>query len=297
MRNHHTHHPRYGEDPTPGLEEAGPRSGRGPRRRRRRGDFPGLPAGEAEGYGPGRDYRGSPFDDDHGPGQGAPREGQGRRRPDTGEGKGRGGHHGGGRGRGPRKPGGRAGRGEIRVAILGLLAEQPMHGYQLIQEIADRSGGRWHPSPGAIYPALSLLEDEGLITITADSGRKLAELTELGSAHLADHPEAHSAPWDERAGLGAHPGHGLRGAMQALGSAARQVARTGTPAQATAALAVLDAARRELYLILAGQGGDAATASEGVSANGEGASPDVASADGAVATESASPTEGDGSVS
>src|SRR4051812_2530440 len=80
--------------------------------------------------------------------------------------------HRGGRGRAP--------RGDVRAATLLLLAEQPMHGYQLMQAIAERSGGRWAPSPGAIYPTISQLEDEGLVTVTADAGRKLVTLTDAG---------------------------------------------------------------------------------------------------------------------
>src|SRR6478736_9262363 len=76
-------------------------------------------------------------------------------------------------------PGGRRGRrprGDVRNAILLLLAEQPMHGYQLMEAIAERSDGRWRPSPGAVYPTLNLLEDEGVVTLTASAGRKLATL-------------------------------------------------------------------------------------------------------------------------
>jgi len=80
---------------------------------------------------------------------------------------------------------GRMGRGDIRSAVLVELAEQPMHGYQLMQAIAERSGGRWTPSPGAIYPTISQLEDEGLVTVTADAGRKLVTLTDAGREHIA----------------------------------------------------------------------------------------------------------------
>ena len=156
--------------------------------------------------------------------------------------------------RGPRRgPGSRAGRGDIRGAVLMLLSEQPMHGYQLIQEITERSGGRWSPSPGAIYPALNLLEDEGLITITADSGRKLASLTPEGTAYVEEHREHLVAPWDRATGQTAHPARALREAMEALGGAAHQIARTGTEDQTTQAVRTLEKARRELYLLLAGE--------------------------------------------
>src|SRR3978361_201908 len=96
-------------------------------------------------------------------------------------------HRGGGRGRAP--------RGDVRAAVLLLLAEEPMHGYQLMQAIAERSGGRWAPSPGAIYPTISQLEDEGLVTVTADAGRKLVTLTDAGREHLAARTEASADPF------------------------------------------------------------------------------------------------------
>lgn len=194
---------------------------------------------------------------DHGPAD------RGRGRGDGfggfGEGFGPGGHGRGGHGRGPGGPGrgpgrgSRAGRGDIRGAVLLLLSEQPMHGYQLIQEIAQRSGGRWTPSPGAIYPALNLLEDEGLITITADSGRKLASLTPQGVAHVEEHRDELAMPWDQATGRSAHPARALRGAMEELAGAAHQIARNGSEEQAAQALLTLERARRELYLLLAGE--------------------------------------------
>ncbi|MDO5669779.1 MAG: PadR family transcriptional regulator [Corynebacterium sp.] len=95
---------------------------------------------------------------------------------------GRRGHRGRGRG-------GRAGRGDLRQVILVLLAEKPMHGYQLIAEIGERTDGAWTPSPGGIYPNLSLLEDEGLITMSVEQGRKLATLNAQGRAQVEAHPE------------------------------------------------------------------------------------------------------------
>jgi DNA-binding PadR family transcriptional regulator len=149
--------------------------------------------------------------------------------------------------RGHRHGRGRAPRGDIRAAVLRLLAEEPMHGYQLMQAIADRSGGRWRPSPGAIYPTISQLEDEGLVTITADAGRKLVTLTDAGREHLAAHGDAdpfagHQAMW---------PGADLRGLLEQLHGAVREVARSGTDAQVTGAAKILTDARRSLYLLLA----------------------------------------------
>jgi DNA-binding PadR family transcriptional regulator len=130
-----------------------------------------------------------------------------------------------------------------------LLAEQPMHGYQLMQAIAERSGGRWTPSPGAIYPTISQLEDEGLVTVTADAGRKLVTLTETGRAHV----EERRATWADpmTGGPEADDGPDLRGLLVQLHEAARQVGRTGDDAQRAKAAEVLTEARRSLYLLLA----------------------------------------------
>jgi DNA-binding PadR family transcriptional regulator len=145
--------------------------------------------------------------------------------------------HRGGRGRAP--------RGDVRAATLLLLAEQPMHGYQLMQAIAERSGGRWAPSPGAIYPTISQLEDEGLVTVTADAGRKLVTLTDAGREHVG----SLGNPFESfPAG---NPSTDLRGLVEQLHGAVRQVARSGSEAQLTAAAAIIADARRALYLLLA----------------------------------------------
>ncbi len=87
-------------------------------------------------------------------------------------------------------------RGIIRDAILHLLAEQPMHGYQVMQELSERSGGRWHPSAGSIYPTLQQLEDEGLVTAEDRDGRKTFSLTEAGQAATTALPT--DRPWSRR---------------------------------------------------------------------------------------------------
>jgi DNA-binding PadR family transcriptional regulator len=124
-----------------------------------------------------------------------------------------------------------------------------MHGYQLMQAIAERSGGRWTPSPGAIYPTISQLEDEGLVTVTADAGRKLATLTDEGRAHVEEQQAGRPDPFGHLAEAG--PGADLPGLLQQLHGAVRQVARTGTDAQITEAARILGGARRSLYLLLA----------------------------------------------
>src|SRR5712691_13158505 len=98
---------------------------------------------------------------------------------------------------GPRMRGLRARRGDVRAAALALLAGQPMNGYQIIQEIGERSGGLWRPSPGSVYPALQQLEDEGLIVAQADeNGRRSFQLTAEGRDYVEAHPDEVRAPWD-----------------------------------------------------------------------------------------------------
>jgi DNA-binding PadR family transcriptional regulator len=131
--------------------------------------------------------------------------------------------------------------------VLLLLNDEPMHGYQLMQAIADRTGGRWQPSPGAIYPTISQLEDEGLLTLHASAGRKLATLTDAGREYIAGHADN-----DPFAAFGGEEQTvDLRDAIEQVHAAARQVARTGTAAQVEAAGKVLADARRSLYLLLA----------------------------------------------
>src|SRR3954465_2175874 len=90
----------------------------------------------------------------------------------------------------------RARRGDVRAAILALLAEEPRNGYQLIQEIEARSGGEWRPSPGAIYPALQQLTDEGLIEGTEGEGRKTFRLTDAGRSYVEQHADEVNSPWE-----------------------------------------------------------------------------------------------------
>ncbi|QDZ16595.1 PadR family transcriptional regulator [Humibacter ginsenosidimutans] len=144
----------------------------------------------------------------------------------------------------------RMARGDVRAAVLALLAEQPMHGYQIIAEIEQRSGGAWKPSPGSVYPTLQLLADEGLIGAEAADGRKTYSLTDEGRAE-ADAAADRPAPW-EASGTGDGPGLGaLPKAGMALAQAAAQVRRTGSDEQVQQAVTVLDEARRKLYTILA----------------------------------------------
>lgn len=158
--------------------------------------------------------------------------------------------------RGRRGGRGRASRGDVRAAVLQLLAEEPMHGYQLMQAIGDRSGGRWTPSPGAVYPTINQLEDEGLVTVTADAGRRLVTLTEAGRSQAAEDRNGTSDPFAAYADAGA--GANLRTLLEQVHGATREVGRNGSDAQVTQAAEILSKARRALYLLLAEEDADPA---------------------------------------
>ena len=151
---------------------------------------------------------------------------------------------------GPFFGGRKAGRGDIRTAILVLLGEEPMHGYQIIQELSERSGGVWRPSPGSVYPTLQQLEDEGLIEpAESEAGRRVFQLTAAGRQHAAEQPAA--TPWEERVDEVDTELVELRNlAFQVMG-ATRQVAQAGTAGQVAAAQEVLRSTRKSLYRLLA----------------------------------------------
>ena len=136
----------------------------------------------------------------------------------------------------------------MRAAILKLLAEQPMHGYEMIQQIAERSNGLWKPSPGSVYPTLQLLDDEGLITASETEGsKKLFELTDTGRAAAE---KVETPPWEEIT-EGADPGQvNLRAAVGQLFGAVAQSAHTATAEQQQRIVDILNNARREIYGIL-----------------------------------------------
>jgi len=151
----------------------------------------------------------------------------------------------------PRGP--KAGRGDVRAAILALLREGPRNGYQIMSEIEERSGGGWRPSPGAVYPALSQLADEGLIEAEESGGRRTFRLTDEGRQYVEDNPEAARAAWESmtQEEPGEVPGLFVQAAR--LGGAIVQIAREGTPQQIHEAEAILEEARRTMYQILAGE--------------------------------------------
>lgn len=145
---------------------------------------------------------------------------------------------------------GQARRGLLREAILTLLAEQPMHGYQVMQELETRSGGRWRPSAGSVYPTLQQLEDERLVSVDEIDGRRTFTLTDAGrqaATAVGAGRGATDAPWTGGRGRGPD----LRGLTRELGAAAIQVARAGSPTAVDEAATILADARRRLYRLLA----------------------------------------------
>ena len=166
------------------------------------------------------------------------RVGRGRPIRGSGRGRGRGGHR--------SRSGGRANRGDVRAAVLALLAEAPMHGYQIISELDERTGGAWKPSPGSVYPTLQMLADEGLVRSEPEGGKNVFHLTDSGRRAAA---QGDSAPWDAVAGDGATVD--VRRTIAQLAMAFKQVTHTGTVDQVERATRILNDARKAIYGILA----------------------------------------------
>ena len=155
-------------------------------------------------------------------------------------------------------------RGNIRAAILLLLEEEPRNGYQLIQEIAERSGGVWQPSPGSMYPALQQLEDEALIRAEAgEDRRRMYTLTEEGQAYVTEHADELKASWDAVTGSVNDTEVQLRHTIHQVMVAVSQVAQAGSAAQVQQAGKILADTRRALYRILAADDPDAEEDSQG----------------------------------
>ena len=171
-----------------------------------------------------------------------------------GEGRGRGGPgpcgHG---GHGPHGhgPWSRARRGNVRAAILSVLAEEPMHGYQIMQQLEERSGGMWRPSPGSVYPTLQLLEDQGFIKGEEVEGRRVFALTEAGKTEAEASKERHGAPWESSEHGDQGPRFKLRKAVFQIGAAVKQIGTTGSSEQVDATLEILAETRKRIYALLA----------------------------------------------
>lgn len=188
---------------------------------------------------PRRDHRGHSHGGDE-RGRGGKRRG-GRRyeNPDDGFGPGR-------------RPGrSRARRGDVRGAILTLLAESPANGYGLMKAISEKSEGVWRPSPGSVYPTLQQLVDEGLIAVTGDDGsRSDYTLTDTGIEYVSANRELLDRAWAPMAEAMSERG-ALVSASQKLSAAIKQVGAAGSPEQKESAAAKLDEVRKDLYRMLA----------------------------------------------
>lgn len=229
MRRHHHHHHHRPQQGGRGFSQDG------------RGTEPGFERGGRRHHDP----AGHHFEDFESRGGGRGRRGN----PDRRDGDRRGGPDRRGGRRGPH----RAPRGDVRTAVLLLLAEEPMHGYQLMQTIAERTGDRWRPSPGAVYPTLSQLEDEGLVSSTPEGGRKLVSLTEAGRSHVEENSASWPDPFPPAAQDGEDQAIDLRELGHGLLGAVREVARTGTDEQVREVAQLLEEDRRRIYRILAGE--------------------------------------------
>jgi DNA-binding PadR family transcriptional regulator len=149
----------------------------------------------------------------------------------------------------------RARRGNVRSAILTLLAGQPMNGYQIMQAIEQRSNGAWKPSSGSIYPTLQQLEDEGLVETEeakpGQQGSKAFKLSAKGKRYVDDNREELEADWLPSEEPASDPRWELMNLYRGIGAAAAQVATTGTAKQIEEAKQLVSELRRNLYRILA----------------------------------------------
>jgi DNA-binding PadR family transcriptional regulator len=144
----------------------------------------------------------------------------------------------------------RMGKGDVRSAILRLLAEEPLHGYEIIRRIEQNTDGAWKPSAGSVYPTLQLLADEGLVTAQTANDRKVYALTEEGR----EAADATRAPWEAAEQGEATTPSGFTTLSKAgvdLAQAVAQVVRSGTGAQQAEVVELLESTRRKVYSILA----------------------------------------------
>ena len=144
-------------------------------------------------------------------------------------------------------------RGDVRSAILDVLAAGPMNGYQVIQQIAERSNGLWKPSPGSVYPTIQQLEDEGLVEGTSPEGRRLLQLTDAGRAYVEERAEELASTWRpfDEAQEATEETSDLKPVIGQVMAAVWQVVTTGTRQQQAEAAEILSDTRRRLYTLLA----------------------------------------------
>jgi DNA-binding PadR family transcriptional regulator len=169
-----------------------------------------------------------------------------------------------GMGEAPRRPGPRVRRGDVRSAILDVLqaaarAEEPINGYQVIQQIGERSNDAWRPSPGSVYPTIQQLQDEGLVESDDEHGRRTIRLTAEGVRHCEEHADELAAVWApfERGERGRGEDRGgadfaeLKPEIGQVMGAVWQIVTSGSDQQRRAAVEVLADTRRRLYGVLA----------------------------------------------
>jgi len=149
-----------------------------------------------------------------------------------------------------RRRGGRARRGDIRAGILALLAEAPRNGYQIMQELGERSRGMWRPSPGSVYPALQQLQDEGLVRSEEAGTGRMFHLTDNGRKYVEEHRAETEAPWEWATSAADEELFELFGQIRHIGAALWQIASSGQSEQIAQARKILTDARRALYRIL-----------------------------------------------
>ncbi len=166
-------------------------------------------------------------------------------------------------GSGPRRGGHwRGGRmfeqGGLKFVILRLLDEKPRHGYEIIKELEERSGGRYTPSPGTVYPTLTMLEEMGFASSTVEEGgKKVYSITDAGRQHLTENKSAVDDVIERLAQVGASIfGEQMRTAHEAMGALGRTymhatLHRTADPAYVTKVVEILKRASAELDALVA----------------------------------------------
>jgi DNA-binding PadR family transcriptional regulator len=154
--------------------------------------------------------------------------------------------------------------------VLLLLSETPRNGYQIIQELAERSRGAWRPSPGSVYPVLQQLEDEGLVVSTAAEVGRLYRITDAGTSYIDSHRDAMGVPWEEAADAVGEPAMEAAQLIPQVLGAVKQVLRAGSDRQISQANALLRETRRGLYRILADDAPEGTSGSAGEPSGGAG---------------------------
>ena len=150
-----------------------------------------------------------------------------------------------------RRRGGRMRRGDIRTALLAILAEEPGHGYDVIQRLEEKTAGAWRPSPGSVYPTLQLLEDEGLVRSVEHDAKRVYETTDAGRAEATRRIEEDGGtPWEIAGRNDTRVGE-FRNAVRQLIVASKQVSMSGNQEQVDRMLEILTRARKEIYTMLA----------------------------------------------